>query len=175
MYSAQIALKNQDEGNNATCWLLKVNLVVCFMAIKFFQSDHPNQKKRGRESHIVCNNLEENLVYIHILLCFSARLSCCLHNCLPAAVTRKNNRPSSVVCRKPGLLWVALLQAHECVKTLKYAQMSCAHPMTGKNNYEKTRILCLWNSVRQNWPFIVSLWEYSSSPARKQKRHFFLL
>lgn len=137
---------------------LNIYLVVCFMAIKFFQSDHPNQNKKEK-SYIVCNNLEANLGHIHVFLRFPARLSCCLHNCLPAAVTCKNNRPSSVVCRKPGLLWVTLLQAHECVKTLKHAQMSCAHPMTGKNNYEKTRILCLWNTVRQNGPFIVSLWE----------------
>lgn len=32
-----------------------------------------------------------------------------------------------------------LLQAHESVETLKHAQMSCAHPMTEKNNYEKER------------------------------------
>lgn len=119
------------------------------------------------------NNTGGNLVYTLLFLYFPARLSCCLHNCLPAAVTCENNRPCSVVWRKPGLLWVTLLQAHECVKTLKHAQMSCAHPMTGKNNYEKTRNLCLWNRVGQNGPFIVFPWECLDSAVRKQKRHFF--
>lgn len=32
-----------------------------------------------------------------------------------------------------------LLQAHESVETLKHAQMSCAHPVMEKNNYEKER------------------------------------
>lgn len=152
-------------------------IYLCILCHSHFQSDHPEQRKEKATTKkalcIVCNNMEGNWVYILFFLYFPARLSCCLHNCLPAAVTCENNRPCSVVCRKPGLLWVTLLQAHECVKTLKHAQMSCAHPVTGKNNYEKTRILCLRNSVRQNGPFIVFLWECLDSPARKQKRHFF--
>lgn len=107
-----------------------------------------------------------------LFLYFSFRLSCCLHNCLPAAVTCENNRPCSVVWRKPGLLWVTLLQAHECVKTLKHAQMSCAHPMTGKNNYENKKSM----SMKPCW----TKWAIHCVPlgmpglcSQKTKRHFF--
>lgn len=112
--------------------------VVLWQSSSFSQITQTKRKKT-KKSHIVCNVLEGNLVYIHVFLCFPARLSRCLHNCLPAAVSSKNNRLSSVVCRKPGLLWVTIFQEHECVKTLKHAQISCAHPVTGRNNYEKNK------------------------------------
>lgn len=43
------ALGHQCKENNSTRCLLKINLAVHFMAIKFFQSDHPNQKKKGKK------------------------------------------------------------------------------------------------------------------------------